>query len=96
MRESEIERHLVKRVKERGGVPYKFVSPQRKGVPDRLCALPGGVVVFCELKAPGQEPRPDQAREHQRLRDLGCKVLVLDSKQQIDFWFGSSCNYFTL
>ena len=95
-RESEIEKHLVKRVKERGGLPYKFVSPSRKGVPDRLCAMPGGVIVFCELKAPGEEPRPDQAREHQRLRDLGCKVLVLDTKQRIDHYFGSDCRYFDL
>lgn len=96
MRESEVEKHLVKRVKERGGVPYKFVSPARKGVPDRLCALPGGAIIFCELKAPGQEPRPDQSREHQRLRDLGCKVLVLDSKQQVDHYFDPNCRYFNL
>lgn len=96
MRESEVEKHLVKRVKERGGVPYKFKSPSRRGVPDRLCALPGGLTIFVELKAPGEEPRPDQAREHQRLRDLGCKVLVIDSKQQVDHYFDSNCRYFNL
>lgn len=96
MRESEIEKHLIKRVKERGGTPYKFVSPSRKGVPDRLCALPGGCVIFVELKAPGEEPRPEQAREHQRLRELGMKVLVIDSKQQVDRWFSSDCKYFDL
>jgi hypothetical protein len=94
MREREVETHLVKRVKERGGIPYKFVSPGRKGVPDRLCAMPFGLTLFVELKAPGEEPRPDQAREHQRLRDLGCRVLVIDSKQQVDFYFDSNCRYF--
>ena len=96
MRESEVENYLVKRVKERGGVPYKFKSPARRGVPDRLCAMPGGLTIFVELKAPGEEPRPDQAREHQRLRDLGCKVLVLDSKLQVDHYFDSNCRYFNL
>ena len=88
MREKEVEAHLVKRVKELGGIPYKFVSPQRIGVPDRICVLPGGQITFVELKAPGQKPRPEQAREHQRLRDLGCLVLVLDTKELVDLHFG--------
>lgn len=96
MRESEIEKHLVKRVKERSGHAYKFNSAGRKGVPDRICALPGGCIVFVELKKEGEEPRPDQAREHQRLRELGMKVLVIDSKQQVDFYFDSNCKYFDL
>lgn len=39
MLEKTIEAHLVKRVKERGGVAYKFTSPQRRSVPDRLVLL---------------------------------------------------------
>lgn len=96
MRESEVEKHLVKRVKERGGHAFKFTSPGRKGVPDRLCALPGGCVIFTEVKRPGEQPREDQAREHQRLRDLGMKVLVVDTKAQVDTWFSSDCRYFDL
>jgi hypothetical protein len=95
-RESDIEKHLIKRVAERGGHAYKFRSPQRNGVPDRICILPRHSIIFCELKAPGEAPRPDQAREHQRLRDLGCKVLVLDTKQQVDHYFDSNCRYFDL
>lgn len=79
-REAPIEAHLVKAVKAAGGHAYKFVSPGRKGVPDRLVILPGGRLVFVECKAPGQKPRPDQQREHERLRALGCEVVVLDSK----------------
>lgn len=36
MLEKVIEAHLVKRVKEQGGIAYKFTSPQRRSVPDRL------------------------------------------------------------
>ena len=36
MRESKIERAHVERVEKRGGISYKFTSPQRRGVPDRL------------------------------------------------------------
>lgn len=79
-RESSIEKNLVKQVKAAGGHAYKFVSPGRRGVPDRLVILPGGRVVFVECKAPGQKPRPEQEREHKRLQALGVKVVVLDSK----------------
>jgi hypothetical protein len=35
-RESAIEEYLVKRTKSRGEIAYKFTSPQRRSVPDRL------------------------------------------------------------
>ncbi|MDE9443445.1 VRR-NUC domain-containing protein [Xenorhabdus bovienii] len=80
IRESVIENHLVKEIKKSGGISYKFVSPGRRSVPDRICVLPGGRVVFVECKAPGEKPRPDQLREHEKLRALGCEVVVLDNK----------------
>ncbi|AMH01838.1 VRR-NUC domain-containing protein [Serratia liquefaciens] len=80
VRESSIENNLVKQVKAAGGAAYKFTSPGRRGVPDRLVLLPGGRAVFVECKAPGERPRPDQVREHNRLRALGFDVVVLDSK----------------
>ena len=52
MRESDIERRLVQGVKKLGGRAYKFVSPGNVGVPDRLVVLPGGIVLFVEVKAP--------------------------------------------
>ncbi|EAS6351712.1 VRR-NUC domain-containing protein [Salmonella enterica subsp. enterica] len=79
-RESLIEKHLVAEVKKTGGVAYKFVSPGRRSVPDRIVLLPGGRLVFVECKAPGEPPRADQLREHERLRALGFSVVVLDSK----------------
>ncbi|MDE9438043.1 VRR-NUC domain-containing protein [Xenorhabdus bovienii] len=80
IRESVIENHLVKEIKKAGGIAYKFVSPGRRSVPDRICILPGGRILFVECKAPGEKPRPDQLREHERLRALGCEVVVLDNK----------------
>ncbi|MBG6240455.1 MAG: VRR-NUC domain-containing protein [Candidatus Symbiopectobacterium sp. Clec_Harlan] len=80
IRESTIEKHLVAEVKKAGGIAYKFVSPGRHAVPDRIVLLPGGRLVFVECKAPGKAPRADQQREHARLRALGFTVVVLDSK----------------
>jgi hypothetical protein len=87
MRESKIEKALVDEVKAVGGRAYKFVSPGRSGVPDRLCLLPvperlrktiAKYVYFVECKAPGKKPRIRQQREAQELRDLGYRVDVKD------------------
>lgn len=41
IRESGVEKELVARVQGAGGEAYKFTSPGRRGVPDRLVLLPG-------------------------------------------------------
>ena len=60
MREKIIEQHLVKAVKNSGGIAPKLVSPGFDGMPDRLVLLPGGKIGFVEVKVPGKEPRPLQ------------------------------------
>lgn len=84
MRESVIEAYLRDRVKELGGKAYKFVSPGNTGVPDRLVCLPGGRVIFVELKAPGKKPTAMQLAQQRKLAELGFLTLNLDSKQKID------------
>lgn len=83
MREKTIEQHLVKAVKNSGGIAPKLVSPGFDGMPDRLVLLPGGKISFVEVKAPGKEPRPLQVARHGLLRRLGFKVYVLDDPEQI-------------
>ena len=83
MREKIIEQHLVKAVKNSGGIAPKLVSPGFDGMPDRLVLLPGGKIGFVEVKAPGKEPRPLQVARHGLLRRLGFKAFVLDSPEQI-------------
>ena len=83
MRENIIEQHLVKAVKNSGGIAPKLVSPGYDGMPDRLVLLPGGKIGFVEVKAPGKEPRPLQVARHGLLRRLGFKVYVLDDPEQI-------------
>ena len=83
MREKVIEQRLVKAVKAENGMCPKLVSPGTDGMPDRMVLLPEGHISFVEVKAPGQKPRPLQARRHEQLRDLGFKVAVLDDPNQI-------------
>ena len=83
MRESSIESYLVRKVKEHGGLCYKFVSPGNPGVPDRIILLPGGRIAFAELKAPGRSLRPLQRRRRTQLQALGFRVYVIDNQEQI-------------
>lgn len=83
MREKIIEQHLVKAVKNNGGIAPKLVCPGFDGMPDRLVLLPRGKIGFVEVKAPGKEPRPLQVARHGLLRRLGFKVYVLDAPEQI-------------
>ena len=118
MREKEVERKLVRAVRDAGGLALKFVSPGMAGVPDRLLLFPGranrlrppvaddsqevrsaetsdlhgcavapieaaGIAAFCEVKAPGEKPRPLQLHRMEQLRKLGFRVYVVDSEEKI-------------
>ena len=48
--EKDIEKKLGNEIKKLGGLYYKFVSPSLPGVPDRIVIMPGGRVIFVELK----------------------------------------------
>lgn len=83
MRESVIERKLLQAVRQSGGLALKLISPGFNGVPDRLLLFMGGKAAFCEVKAPGQKPRPLQVHRMEQLRKMGFKVFVVDDVNQI-------------
>lgn len=83
MREQHIEAVLKAHIEALGGLCWKLVCPGTTGVPDRICMV-GGRVVFVEVKAPGEKPRPIQTRRIQQLRDLGFHVIVLDDIDGIE------------
>jgi Holliday junction resolvase len=84
VKELDIERYLVKRVAELGGTAYKFSSPSRANVPDRIVVLPGGVIAFVELKAPDITPREAQLRELDRLTKLGAHATWINNLKAVD------------
>jgi hypothetical protein len=79
MREREIERYLVQRVRRLGGEVRKVQWIGRRGAPDRLVLLPQCTAWWVELKAPGKVAQPHQLREHHRMQALGQQVVVIDS-----------------
>lgn len=84
MLESEIEKYLVKRVKQIGGKAYKFTSPAHRGVPDRILVLPRGHVIFCEVKNERGRLSVLQQIELQWMKSLGHRVAVVYSIEDID------------
>jgi hypothetical protein len=83
-RESDIEKYLVKRVKDVGGQIRKAQWVGHVGAPDRRVMLPNRMPIWTELKAPGKKPEPHQIREHNRMRRLGELVEVIDSYEAVD------------
>lgn len=94
MRESHIEKYLVERVKALGGEVRKVKWIGRRGAPDRLVMLPPGIVVYpgpeyghttwVELKATGVKAEAHQLREHERMRKMGQRIVVIDSIEGVE------------
>ena len=89
MLEKQIEERVCTYAKSKGVLAYKFTSPARAAVPDRLFIAPDGRMWFCEFKREGQKPTDAQDREHTRLRQQKVNVFVIDNVQEgktmIDF-----------
>lgn len=77
--EKQIERNVCDYAHDAGMLVYKFTSPARAAVPDRLLVTPKGTVFFVEFKREGMKPTPQQTREHDRLRGHKVAVFVVDS-----------------
>lgn len=82
-RESIIEGHLVRRVKQYGGLAIKM--QKRRGWPDRIVLWEGGLTHWIELKRPkGGRYEPLQLRVHQLIRRMGHTCIVLNTKEAVD------------
>lgn len=84
MEENRVERRLMKQVEKIGGKAYKWNPTGVIGVPDRMVLLPGGRVIFIELKAPGKKLRKIQEYRAKELRKLGFQVECLDTVERVN------------
>ena len=78
MLEKQIEAKVCDYAKECGLGVYKFTSPARAAVPDRMFIYKGRMF-FIEFKREGQKPTPAQEREHNRMRQHQINVFVVDN-----------------
>lgn len=80
-----IEARLIQRVSNAGGLCLKVETIGSRGFFDRLVVLPGGRVVFCEVKKPrGGVISAHQAGRHAQFKNLGCEVAIVLSEADID------------
>jgi hypothetical protein len=77
--EKDIEARVCEYARSKGVLAYKFTSPSRAAVPDRLFIAPDGRVWFCEFKREGQKATVAQEREHLKLRQSKVSVFIVDN-----------------
>ena len=99
--EGKLRKALKARVEAYGGGVRAVGWIGRNNAPDVLCLFSEGsrfcgdrelsdnheeMHPFVETKAPDGKPTTAQAREHERMREAGCVVLVVSTFAQLDEW----------
>lgn len=95
IKERDIAAYLKKRVTEIGGIYRKVSWEGRSDAPDYLIMC-GGLHLFVETKAPGEKPRPSQAREFAAMLEHGgLAVVIVSTFQDIDalIWSIQTCRH---
>lgn len=86
MREKDLERKLVEGIRQLGGLCLKFVSPGVNGVPDRIVMLPGGRIIFVEMKAKNGRLSQQQQAVLARFTRLGVDWAVVSTPQLLNIF----------
>lgn len=87
MLEKDIEKLFRDEIKKAGGKAYKFTSPGIDGVPDRIVMLPGGQIVFVELKTDTGKLSRLQELQCKQIAELGQTVRVLHGLAEVRDFF---------
>ena len=80
--EKDIEKKVCDYAKSLGCLVYKFTSPSRRSVPDRIFIAPGGHVWWIEFKRLGLKPTPGQEVEIEKIRSKRGIVWVVDNVEE--------------
>ena len=84
IRERDVESYLVRKLGEVGLPCIKFNPDGKVGMPDRIVLLPGGRVVWVELKTDNGRLEEIQKLQHRKLENQGHAVAVIWSRDQVD------------
>lgn len=95
-KEKDVETYLEKTVIANGGFTCKFVSVQRRGVPDRVVCFPQSGTTFVEVKRPGEKPREQQIYVMTKMTTAGARCTWVSTKEEVDDLIqkltGGDCN----
>jgi len=88
IKEDVVRRELKKRVESYGGEIRAVAWLGRKHAPDVLVLMkpPAAWHTFVETKRPRKGATEAQAREHERMREAGCNVLVITTLEELNAW----------
>lgn len=86
--EKYLEGLLTKRTKYIGCICLKYANGNETGFPDRMVLLPGGGLIWVEIKSAGKKLRPTQEFRKEQLEALGHEVYVVDSVASLDTVIG--------
>lgn len=90
MLEKVIEKKVCDFGKTIGYSNYKFTSPNRASVPDRIFINKNGLVIFVEFKREGGRLTEGQVREIERLKSRNAYVFVVynveEGKTLLEFY----------
>ena len=84
--ENYVEKYLLSQAEKHGFLCYKFVSPGRKGVPDRIL-IGHGETVFVECKSDTGKTSKIQDLVIDKMRWHGARVCVMATRQDVDGFF---------
>lgn len=84
MKESTLEKYLVKEITNLNGLCLKWVAPGTRGVPDRIIIMPEGKTYFVEMKQEKGKLHPLQKYVHRQFENRDHKVYVLWNKEQVN------------
>lgn len=80
-----VQTYAQEQLKAKGCLVRKIGYESRRGCPDLIVMIPGGRIVFLEMKKDEKtKADPHQAREHKRMQAVGVDVRVIGSKEQAD------------
>lgn len=83
--EKDLQNYFVKELKKRGVLVEKIESKSCRGWPDLILVSDKGVIRFVEMKSPsGGVLSAHQKRKIAALKEKGCNVCVVGSKQEAD------------
>lgn len=86
-RENNVEIYFKNKVKQFGGISYKWVSPGVKGVPDQIAFIKG-CPFLVEIKTEDGELSGEQKRQFSRIIEVGLfPVAVLYGHTDVDLFF---------
>ena len=88
VREKDVEGYLVQALERIGIRCLKFDPSNRIGMPDRIVLLPGGKVIWVELKTDNGKVKTIQELRHRELEGIGHRVEVIWNKEDVDRLIG--------